>query len=396
MKLLFSAFLTILIFQFELTGQTTDKPEKQKGDFYFALKTISFVRNKEYFNPASQGPLFLGTMYQQNRLFWYEGFGYFNPNIEGYTLLGNFLQPSVIYYPYSNLSIRAGVHILNYSGAGKISEIKPIISMKYSFSERTSLTLGTLEGCENRKLFDPIFDFESIYTKNSQNGFEFITDQNHFTSQTWLDWEHFIFAGDNEREVINFGESFKYSTDKILNDFEINVPVQYMIRHRGGQISNYTEKMETFMDLAAGININYDLNKVKKRYIGADLIHFIYYDNTPDAPILSFKQGRAEWLRLHYNSKNLLLEMAYFKSHNFYAPLGNLVYSSISGFTGRTLLPDRSLASCTMNLNILKMRYLELFLGVDFYYDMNIKELYNAVALHLKFNEAVKLFSLKK
>jgi hypothetical protein len=393
MKPLFTVFFLLLAFHACLTGQTGSQEDKQTGSLYFSLKNIGFIRNKEYFNPASQGPLYLGTMYETNRLEWYEGFGYFNPDIEGYTLIGDFIQPSLVYYPYSKLSIRAGAHFLKYSGVGKLSEIKPVLSVKYDFSEKTSVTFGSLDGCENRKMMDPLFDFERMYINNSESGFEFISKHDHITNYTWLDWEHFIFAGDTERETINFGESFRYSSDKLFDKFNIAVPVQFLIRHRGGQISNYSERMETFMDAGAGINIDYDLNYSKGYKLGADLIHFIYYDNTPDGAILSFKQGYADWMKLHFTTKNLGVEMAWFKSHNFYAPLGNLVYSSISGFTGKTILADRSLLSCSTSLNILKLKYLEFYLGIDFYYDLNIKELYNAAALHLKFNEAVKLFS---
>ena len=378
------------------SGQLNSSFEKQRGDLFFEFKSISFVRNKEYFNPDSPGMVLIGYMYQPNQLFWYPGYGFVNPNIEGYTLIGNFIQPSVIYYPYSNLSIRLGAHILNYSGAGKLSQIKPVISTTLSFSEKTSFTLGSLEGCENRKLFDPLFDFERIYTNNSENGFEFITEQNHFTSDTWLDWEHFIFTGDTDREIINFGESFKYTSDKIRNRFDFNVPLQFLIRHKGGQISNYPESLETYLNLAAGININYDLNNGNNRKLGIDYFHFMYYDNSANNQVLSFKQGYADWFRLHYNSKIMWIDLAYWKSHNFYAPVGNLVYSSISGFMGKTLLPDRSLLSSSMNLTIVRLKYLELFFGVDFYYDLNLQEFYNAAALHIRFNEMIKLLSLKK
>lgn len=88
--------------------------------------------------------------------------------------------------------------------------------------------------------------------------------------------------------------------------------------------------------------------------------------------------------------------MAYWKSHNFYAPNGNLVYSSISGYKGHTLLPDRSLLSASVYLTVHPVKSLELYFGFDYYYDVTLKESYNAASLHLGFSELIKILSLKK
>jgi len=231
-----------------------------------------------------------------------------------------------------------------------------------------------------------------MYTNNSESGFELVTAQKHITSTTWLDWENFIFKGDDDREIINFGESFQYSSNKILDNFDFKIPVQFMIRHLGGQISNYPESLETYINLATGVNINYNTDFGT---LGADYCLLLYYDNSSDQ-VLSFKQGYANWYKVHYNYKNFLVEMAYWKSHDFYAPIGNLVYSSVSGYYNNTILADRPLLSCSFNMTILRIKYFEMYFGIDFYYDLNLKQVYNAAALHLSFNEMTKIFSLKR
>jgi hypothetical protein len=394
MRLFIWFTLLLLLFINNLPGQSDATEGNQSGNLYLGLRSISFVKNKEYSNPEVKGLGFLGYMYKPYQLVYSPGYGYIKPNIEGYTLIGNFIEPSLIYFPYSKLSIRVGAQILNYSGAGKLSGIKPVLSTKISFSEKTSLTLGSLEGSEKHRLSDPVFDTERTYSHNSENGIELLTENNHFFNDTWLDWENFIFKGDTDREILTFGESFKYTSDKIQNLFDLNIPVQLLIKHKGGQISNYSEPLETYINIASGMSINFDINKATLGRLGFDYLHFYYYDNSPDR-ILSFNRGYSNWYKLHYNYKIAWFEVAYWNSHNFYAPNGNLIYSSISGYQDKTILPDRSLLTASMYLTVHPVRSFELFFGLDFYYDLNFKVLYSAAALHLSFNEMTKLFSIK-
>jgi hypothetical protein len=378
-----------------LCGQSDTSGVNQSGNLYLELRSISFVKNKEYSNPMNTGLVFMGTMYTDNLLIWDPGFGFVNPNIEGYTLIGNFIEPAILFFPSSKFSVRLGAHLLNYSGAGTFSQIAPVISSKLRFSDRTSLTLGSLDGCEKHRLFDPVFDQERMYSKNHENGIEFMTDQKHIFSDSWLDWENFIFKGDTTREILTFAESFKYTTGKIQKLFDLNIPFQFLIKHKGGQISNYIGNVETLINLAAGAGINFDLNNGNSGKIGFDYIHLLFYDNSSNQ-VFSFKQGYANWYKLHFTYKALMFELAYWKSHNYYTSDGNLIYSSISGYGGRTVLHDRSLFNTSLYLTLNPIKDLELFLGFDFYYDLNAKVLYSAAALHLNFNEIFKLLSIKK
>jgi hypothetical protein len=387
--------LLFFLLRNNLSGQKGAQEENQSGNLYLELRSISFVKNKEYSNPAGPRLVFMGTIHSGNQLIWDPGYGYVNPNIEGYTLIGNFIQPALLFFPSSKFSVRLGAHLLNYSGAGKVSQLIPVISSKYRFSDRTSLTLGSLDGCEKHRLFDPVFDQERMYNKNAENGIEFMTEQKHIFSDTWLDWEKFIFKGDTTREILTFGESFRYTTGKIKNLFNVNIPFQFLIKHKGGQISNYSGNVETLINLAAGAGISYDVNNGNSGKIGFDYIHLLFYDNSSDQ-VFSFRQGYANWYKLHYSYKALLFELAYWKSHNYYTPDGNLIYSSISGYAGRTVLHDRSLFNTSLYLTIYPIKDLELFLGFDFYYDLNSKVLYSAAALHLNFNEVFRLLSVRK
>jgi hypothetical protein len=395
MRFVFLFSLISFVLSYSLSGQS-DNPEGDKaGNLYLELKSISFVKNKEYSNPMSPGLVYMGKIYSNNQLIYDPGYGFINPDIEGYTLIGNFIQPSLLFFPSSRFSIKVGAHLLNYSGTGRFSQFRPVVSSKYRFSDKTSLTLGSLDGCEKHRLYDPLFDQERMYNRNTENGIEFLTDQKHIFSDTWLDWEHFIFTGDTTREILTFGESFRYTSGKIKNLFDFNIPFQLLVRHKGGQISNYPENVETLINAAVGAGINFDLNGGNSGRVGFDYLHMIFYDNSTDQ-VFAVRNGYANWYKLHYNYKAFILELAYWKSHNFYTSDGNLIYSSISGYGKSSILFDRSLFNTSVFLTLYPVKDLELYLGFDFYYDLDAKVLYSGAALHLNFNDLFKLLSLKK
>jgi hypothetical protein len=328
---------------------------------YFGIRNINFFKDNEYYSPV----------------------------IEGYTLVGYFFQPTLVYFPSEKVTLKAGVHLLNYAGTDKFAKVKPVFSTTYNFSENTSLTIGTLNGSDKHKMFDPHFDLEKTYSAYSEDGFEFRTGNEHFFYDTWINWENFIFKGDTTREIFTFGQSFKYNTGEIADKFTFEFPVQLQAKHKGGQISNYPQEVETYINVAAGPGVN--LNISEKRYgtIGLDYTRFIYKQVPPEP--LAINSGYANWYRFHYTYKTLYVMAGYWKSRNFFAPDGNTIYSSFSDYQEDVVIPDRKILTCSIYLTTIPAENLELFLGVDVYYDLIRKRSDFALALHLSFDKLIHL-----
>ena len=66
----------------------------------------------------------------------------------------------------------AGAHILKYYGTEKFSQIRPVFSTTLNFSEKTSLTLGTLSGPDKHHFFDPHFYSERFYNEYVEDGIQ--------------------------------------------------------------------------------------------------------------------------------------------------------------------------------------------------------------------------------
>jgi hypothetical protein len=314
--------------------------------------------------------------------------------IEGYTLIGFFFQPELIYSPSSKVKLRAGTHLLKYSGADKFSEVKPLFSATLNFSENTSLTLGSLYGSDSHELFDPHFNSERLYTQYLEDGLEFLSSTEHIFNDTWVSWENFIFTGGSEREIFTFGESFRYSTGPVYSFISFDVPFQFQFKHYGGQITDYPEHVETYFNLATGLRINFDFSD---KY-GQAGIEYLYFRNSvfPEQEYATITDGKASWIRFHYDYKWLKFFSAFWKAHDYYAPNGNPVYASIVDINSDYIISERRIWSNSAFLNLFPESYLEVLFGVETYYDICQDQLNHSMTLHLNFDKYIRLATFKK
>ena len=382
-----SIIFLILIFTFQnLAGQVSEETGSQSGDLSLRIKNINFVKNNEYSNNISSSRFVLvsGLPGFVDKSLWNEG----------YTLVGFIFQPELVYSPSSKVNIRAGIHLLKYSGLKKFSQVKPVISATLSLIEHTSLTVGSLSGSDSHQLFDPHFNSERLYTDYSEDGFQVTTSSDHIFNDNWLSWENFIVKGDSTREIFTVGESFKYSSSPVAGFLHFEVPVQFQFKHFGGQISNYPEHVETYFNFTTGLRVNIDL--ADKRY-GQTGIEYLQFINSefPRKPVSGITHGYGSWIRFHYTYKAIYFGLYYWKSHNFFAPNGNPIYGSVIDTRSTYVIPDRKIITNAIFVKLIPESYIELYLGLELYYDVCLKRMDNSITLHLNFDKLIKLTTLK-
>jgi hypothetical protein len=379
-------FITLLITCRTLQGQVNEEAVADPGTLSLKIKNINFFKNNEYFNPIKISDFILVSSLPEpvDKSKW----------IEGYTLPGFFIQPELVYKPSGKVTIRAGAHLLKYSGTESFTLIKPVFSTSLNISKRTVLTLGTLSGCDRHLLFDPDFDSERLYTNYTEDGLQFTSSNDHFFTDTWVNWENFIFKGDSTREVISGGESFRYTSSPVADIFHFVVPVQLQVKHYGGQISNYREEVETFYNFVAGLRVNIDLGQKKISQAGIEYLQF-FNNVVSEGNSSVIKNGNASWLRFHYSRKALYIGAAYWKGHNFYAPEGNAIYASIIDFHSDYVIPERRILTNYVSVSLLPESYVELFLGLQTYYDLCTKKMNSSIAIHLNFDKLIRLTAVR-
>lgn len=352
------------------------------GELSFSLRSMQFFRNNEYTNQITGSDFNLtGELpgYLEKSL-W----------IEGYTLPGFFLRPELVYSPTGKVSLRAGGHFLKYWGDEGFERIRPVFSTSVDLSSSTTLILGSLAGSDSHKMFDPHFNSERLYTDYDEQGIQVTTSAKRFFNDAWINWKNFIFKGDEEREIFTFGESFRY--DLNVSEFmDIEIPLQLQFKHFGGQVSNYPERVTTFFNATGGLRLNADITGGKHGRAGIEYTHFLN-SVIPSRDTYILNEGSASWWRLHYNLKRLYLGAGYWFAEDFYAPDGNGIYTSVFVFDSDYIIHRREIINAAASIRLLPEDYLELFFGLETFYDVSGKKLDYALTLHLDFE---KLFGIR-
>jgi hypothetical protein len=356
------------------------------GELSINLRALPFIRNNEYFNPVKSSDFILVSTLPRpaNKSEW----------IEGYTLTGFFFQPEVLYYISDKIELRAGVHLLKYSGGEGFSQVKPVFSATYYFSDNTRLSLGSLSGSDKHRLHDPHFNYERKYYSYLEEGFQFITGNNYFFNDTWLNWENFIFRNDTTREIFTFGESFSYKTGNIYN-LQFEFPVQMQLKHFGGQISDYPEPVITFFNMSAGVRADFYFADEKYGVPGIEYTRFIS-NSFPDNPFDNIAPGAASWLRFHYRFRSIKFTSSYWRSSDFYAPDGNPIYTSILFPGSGYIIPERRILTNSLGLNFNHKDILGFLLGLETYYDLCAKRMDYAVTLHFDIEKMIRILNIRE
>lgn len=347
-------FSALMIMSGNLAGQTEDT-------LSLSFRSISFIRNNEYYSPV----------------------------VEGYTLLGYFIQPELVYKPSNRVTLKLGAHLLSYSGTGKYSSVRPLFSSILKITENCSFLLGTLSGSDRHMMSDPLFYRERMYSNYSEDGLQFVINNRRLFSDTWVSWENFIFKGGNDREIFTAGESFRYTVPVFPDILFLTLPVQLHVKHYGGQITDYPEPVETFLTASAGAGIDCDIAGGRSGRVFAEYFYF-HNRQLNGAENSALVKGHASWIKTGYSYKVVKLESGLWKGRNFYAPDGNPIFYSMSVFDHETP-DDNNIITTGLFLNLSPESYFDLFFGFEGFYFTGSRRFDNSLSLHFSFNRLFRL-----
>jgi hypothetical protein len=348
-----------LLFCSGIPAQQPQSVTESNPKLSLSVSSLSFFRNNEYFNPIT----------------------------EGYTLTGSHLRPLLVWKPFSSVEIKGGLFLSLWSGFDRGIVARPHFSVGLQLNNSTNLIVGSLSGSDHHNMFDPHFDSEKLYTAFQEEGLQLVHRSGSVFSDTWINWEEFIFHGDNRREEFTFGGSFRYFTGSGSSVVRFELPVQLLAKHRGGQISNYTAPVETHLNFAAGPRIVFGNHTDGAGGTGFDATVFLYSVNTT-LPGIPFESGKALWIRGDHTFGKVTATAGVWMSDNFYSPNGNMMFSSVSDYQAGVHLPQRTLLTGSVNyINEWEAGFLSLLLGFDWYYDLAEKNFDHTMTLHIRIPE---------
>lgn len=290
---------------------------------------------------------------------------FFGPIVEGYTLIGYNLQPALEYHFTPNIKAKAGVRLTKYSGLDKFTDCLPVYSVTWH-TDKLSVTMGTIEGASFHRLPEPIMFRERQLTNNYENGMQIVYNTSRLFTDVWVDWQDFIFHGDNKKEQIYGGLSVGWKALQ-TDALEVELPASFTIFHRGGQIDTDTTPMRLFYYVSGGARLTHHTSGFVSG-IGASSQVIGYKDNSPTPE--SIYQSGWGWLSdvslMHGQSS---LTVGYWLADGFITQQGNPMYMSLS-YDGATDQKRRSMLTAELNLAKEITNYFTAALTAVGYYDL--------------------------
>ena len=336
-------------------------------NLFLRFRNATFINNKEFFNP-----------YQP-----------------GYTLIGYYARPILEYHPGPNTRIRAGAHLLKYSGIGKFTNFIPVFSFEHSFYPGLNMIFGSLYGSLNHGMIEPLFTFERVFTHHHESGLQFLIDRGFFRADLWIDWETFIFTGDPFQEEFTVGLSSCIILSGRQSRLQVELPLQLLAVHKGGQIDISGKGVQNLINYAAGINadLQIDHNFFRTAGFRGWLAFFRDFSSNSRFP---YQDGWGIYPNLYVDSEWFELGAGYWRGNRFIAPRGEPVFQSISQVDPELTADLRELLTSKIIFNRKLLRGINMGIRFEVYYDPVLNDFDHTGGLHIIIDERYFLTRVRR
>ncbi len=269
---------------------------------------------------------------------------------DGYTLPGLWLRPRLKYVPFDNLSIEAGAHALYYYGAKSYPggtyagiptkgedkhtmHVRPFLRLQANLFKGFDVVLGNIYGGANHRLDEPLYNQELNLTADPEMGVQVRYDNPYFFADGWINWQHFQFHADKEQEMFVAGVSTQTRLTPVKKAFQLTLPVQVAFRHIGGEIDSLDAGIQTRLNLAAGLRLQYAFPK--RCFVKSMAVQGMFvYSGQLAGNSLPFDSGFGVNSFLAVNAKHLSLKAGYWHSEDFDGIQGSPAFSNVSYVDG--------------------------------------------------------------
>ena len=292
------------------TGYT----QLDNSKFHLADSLEPPLKNKVFMNFSSLG------FFKNNE--------YFNNIADGYTLFGYHFAPSLSFYPSEHISLKAGFFAWQDFGNHAFSMFQPLFTVRLEYGDML-FQFGTLDPPASHLLIEPIYDFERNLTSPLENGMRFVYDHPRIRSEVWINWEDMLYRGEGSQEKLSAGLSavIRAVGDEVM---WIEVPVQLLVWHHGGQIDASPLPMKTTANGAAGFSIGwmYQNNRIlRKLGFSCYLAGYKDFSNTLTEP---FRNGFGGYVNGMLSTSIVDLMLSYWHGDRYICDYGGDLYSSVS------------------------------------------------------------------
>lgn len=294
---------------------------------------------------------------------------YFNDIIQGYTLIGWFVNPKLTYHPSKNAKIEAGVHFLKYSGIDNFTRVLPTLSFQYKINQSIDVILGTLYGNTNHNMIEPLFRYEYFFTDNIENGLQFLFKTNRYKGDLWINWQEFIFKGDDKQEIFTMGISNHFFISNKESQHQFSIPLQILFVHQGGQINETNKKLITHNNDAIGLSYAYHFTNSFFKTVGTENYYLIYKDMSGNNQF-PYLLGYGLYTNLFAQAGDFHARASWWYGDHYISLRGNPIFQSKSTIYTSHYEKQRALVSGRLMYEKEAIKGLNIGAGLEMYFDL--------------------------
>jgi hypothetical protein len=276
----------------------------------------------------------------------------FDGNVQrGYSLPGVRLQPRLTYTPIDEIKLELGLHATIYSGANKYpcyvfhdiatwkgdqyqsgAHLLPFFRATARFKSIT-LAVGDIYGGATHGFVEPMYNPELILTDDPEMGFQMIVDTKRWHSDLWMNWQSYIFKESSHQEAFTVGWTQNINVWKRTKEdrtHSLDIPIQLVIQHRGGEQDNTKLGVQTIANGALGMGYEYKApgNRI---VTGVQAEVMALYCLQQSGNLWPFTNGPALWVKASVDFiRDLRVTAGFFSAKDFCSLYGSQYFGTLS------------------------------------------------------------------
>ena len=276
----------------------------------------------------------------------------FDGNVQrGYSLPGVRLQPRLTYTPIDEIKLELGLHATIYSGANKYpcyvfhdiatwkgdqyqsgAHLLPFFRATARFKSIT-LAVGDIYGGATHGFVEPMYNPELILTDDPEMGFQMIVDTKRWHSDLWMNWQSYIFKESSHQEAFTVGWTQNINVWKRTKEdrtHSLDIPIQLVIQHRGGEQDNTKMGVQTIANGVLGMGYEYKApgNRI---VTGVQAEVMALYCLQQSGNLWPFKNGPALWVKASVDFiRDLRVTAGFFSAKDFCSLYGSQYFGTLS------------------------------------------------------------------
>lgn len=318
----------------------------QAGKWGLSINSFNYLRNTEYFNAIESGQ----------------------------TLFGTQLTPALWVQTNKFTKIKAGVFLNHYFGTNQVSPIRPVFSLTYQ-KQSHQFVFGTLNGATAHQMVEPIFNINNAILQRIEEGAQYRFNNHWINAEAWINWQQFMPYRGNIHERFTTGLNLK-PEKKFNNQRHIALPIQFLLAHKGGQLSTDSTPQYSAISSALGLEIG-------KIFNGNTSFTFTQFYLLSKRDAAANSTGNALFSHAELKRKNVSLMLSYFNGNHFNAFNGTAIYQSYSNDNGALVATNRQLLFVRLFYQQEIDKQLSISARLEPFYDFNFKQVEYAYSLYL-------------